>query len=102
MPVCPLLAASLSLLVELSYDAYSGRLHHFWRLCQLLKSKLLLHLYKCTGYANSGSLYHAAKQLDQAMLVSKEENDFSDVSRKIEDMVPTEENESPRSVKLSN
>ena len=61
----------------------------------------LNYFYTCTGYANSGSLYHAAKQLDQAMLVSKEENDFSDVSRKIEDMVPTEENKSSRSKKLS-
>ena len=62
----------------------------------------LNYFYTCTGYANSGSLYHAAKQLDQAMLVSKEENDFSDVSRQIEDMVPTEENKSPKSVMLSN
>jgi hypothetical protein len=31
------------------------------------------------GYANSGSLYHAGKQLDLALLVCKEQNDLSEV-----------------------
>lgn len=37
------------------------------------------HLKACEGYANSGSLYHAGKQLDMAMLVCKEQNDLSEV-----------------------
>jgi len=37
------------------------------------------HLRACEGYANSGSLYHAGKQLDQAMLICKEQNDFTDI-----------------------
>ena len=38
---------------------------------------------KCSsfiGYANSGSLYHAGKQLDHAVLVCKEQGDLSEVS----------------------
>ena len=37
--------------------------------------------YCLSGYANSGSLYHAGKQLDMAMLVCKEQNDLSEVGK---------------------
>jgi len=37
------------------------------------------HLRACEAYANSGSLYHAAKQLDQALLVCKEQNKLEEV-----------------------
>jgi len=37
------------------------------------------HMRACEGYANSGSLYHAGKQLDQALLVCKEQKDLSQV-----------------------
>jgi len=37
------------------------------------------HKKACEGYANSGSLYHAGKQLDQAVLMCKESNDLSEV-----------------------
>jgi tetratricopeptide (TPR) repeat protein len=43
------------------------------------KSCKAAHLRACEGYANSGSLYHAGKQLEQALLISKEEKDFSQV-----------------------
>lgn len=35
----------------------------------------------CLGYANSGSLYHAGKQLEQALFISKEQNDLSQVKK---------------------
>ena len=41
-----------------------------------LKYTLFVH---CSGYTNSGSLYHAGKQLEQALFISKEENDLSQV-----------------------
>lgn len=37
------------------------------------------HQRACEGYANSGSLYHAGKQLDHAVLVCKEQGDLSEV-----------------------
>lgn len=37
------------------------------------------HLRACEAYANSGSLYHAAKQLDQALLVCKEQGRLEEV-----------------------
>jgi len=37
------------------------------------------HLRACEGYANSGSLYHAGKQLDQALLVCKERGDLTEI-----------------------
>ena len=39
------------------------------------------------GYANSGSLYHAGKQLDQALLVCKEQKDLSQVETYIFEFV---------------
>jgi len=37
------------------------------------------HLKACEGYANSGSLFHAGKQLDQCLLICKEMGDLTDV-----------------------
>jgi len=37
------------------------------------------HMRASEGYANSGSLYHAGKQLDNAILVCKEQNDLTEV-----------------------
>lgn len=37
------------------------------------------HLRASEGYANSGSLFHAAKALDQAMMICKEQNNFKEV-----------------------
>lgn len=37
------------------------------------------HLRACEAYANSGSLFHAAKQLDQALIICKEQKNLSEI-----------------------
>lgn len=37
------------------------------------------HMRASEAYANSGGLFHAAKQLDQAVLICKEQNNFTEV-----------------------
>jgi len=44
-----------------------------WKSCKEAHKKA------CEGYANSGSLYHAGKQLDNAILICKEQNDLIEV-----------------------
>eukprot|EP00088_Acartia_fossae_P054615 TRINITY_DN6294_c0_g2_i1.p1 TRINITY_DN6294_c0_g2~~TRINITY_DN6294_c0_g2_i1.p1 ORF type:complete len:311 (-),score=78.13 TRINITY_DN6294_c0_g2_i1:412-1311(-) len=39
------------------------------------------HEKACTGYANSGSLYHAGKQLDLAMLIARDKGELSKIEK---------------------
>ncbi|XP_023338769.1 gamma-soluble NSF attachment protein [Eurytemora carolleeae] len=58
---------------ELNKAAVCFKVARNWKSCKEA------HLRACEGYANSGSLYHAGKQLEQALFISKEQNDLSQV-----------------------
>ena len=46
-----------------------------WDLCKAAR------LRGCEAYANSGGLFHAAKQLEEALLICKEEKNMTEVQR---------------------